>query len=68
MNVYTCVGFEGRWPVGTAAVVVASTEAEACTLLSSALVEHGLKKQLEFDIYKLDLTTAKAYILNDGEY
>jgi len=33
MNVYTCNDFYGAWPIGSAAVIVAESEADARTQL-----------------------------------
>ena len=42
MRVFTCDDFKGHYPVGTAAVVVASDIAEARKLLDAELASRGL--------------------------
>lgn len=69
MRVYTCTTFEGFWPVGTAAVVVAPTRAQAATILNARLKAHGLKPDVTMDDLQLvDLSRPGAAILRDGNY
>ena len=65
MRVWTCTDFPGVWPVGTAAVIVAETEEEAAKLLGE---EIGRRGTVRFTLEELDLTTARAVVLNDGDY
>lgn len=69
MKVYTCTRFNGHWPVGTSAIVVASRPAEACGALMIALKDCGLDQIITPNMLdEIDLTEEKAIILNDGEY
>lgn len=69
MQVYTCTTFEGFWPVGTAAVVVAPTRAQAVTILNARLKAHGLKPDVTMgDLQLVDLSRPGAAILRDGNY
>lgn len=69
MNIYTCNTFKGHWPVGTSAVVIADDEKEARQLLSDELVKDGLEPLAKLDeLIKLDLTSKKAIILDNGDY
>jgi hypothetical protein len=66
MNIYTCTTFTGHWPVGTAAVVQAETQAEAAELLQDALSEAGLPQDVHPE--QMELLQVPALILNDGDY
>ena len=69
MRVFTHNKFEGHWPVGTAAVVVAENRATAKFRLEWALKEVGLTQTIDMaDFDELDLQTESAAILNDGNY
>lgn len=74
MNVYTCVDFEGAWPVGVAAVVVAESEEHARALLVDALTNaciYPRPKPLDpftFTLQRLDTTKPSATLLADGDY
>lgn len=69
MNIYTCTEFQGHWPVGTAAVVVAQDRGHARRLLNRELKERGLPEVTSTEGIKLvDTAVAKALILLDGEY
>ena len=71
MNVYTNTTFEGHWPVGTAAVIVAKTAKQAAEQLNNKLEARGL---LQNDPIKADemffVPTGSpcVYILADGNY
>lgn len=58
--------FTGQWPVGTAAVVIASDEKEAASLLNDRLAEQGLS----FDgrLIEIDTTAPNAVVICDGNY
>lgn len=69
MKVFQTTDFEGHWPVGSAAVVVAKTHAEAVELLDKKLREEGLK----FDgkpenVVEVDLGKRGAIVLCNGDY
>ena len=61
--------FEGHYPVGTAAVVVADTAAQASEMLNSALVAQGLEPTATPEQFvKLPTNSPKVVILSDGDY
>jgi hypothetical protein len=70
MNVWMHNKFQGHWPVGTAAVVVANTREDAATYLDTALGERGLPNQKidAKDFIELRLLEGNWYILCDGDY
>lgn len=69
MNTYMITGFEGLWPVGTAAVVVARDRGHAKRLLNATLASRGLKLVEDTKEFKLlDTSQEGAYVLLDGEY
>lgn len=69
MNIYTCTSFEGHWPVGSAAVVVAESADGAAELLNAELRSRGLKDNLNTGDFELvDTATPKAIVLCDGNY
>lgn len=69
MNVYTNNRFEGHYPVGTAAVVVAETPEKAAEALNNRLADMGLPRSAEpGDMVFLSTTFESATILNDGNY
>jgi len=66
-KIYTCNSFEGHYPVGSAAVVVAGNEYEAKSLLLATLENMGLP-QKEINVTELDINKKQVQILCDGEY
>lgn len=83
MKVFTCTGFQGHYPVGTSAVVVAETAEAAALALREALQQEGLldsdapmsseaysnwKSVTANSLLELDLTTPSCEILNNGNY
>ena len=69
MKVWFCTQFNGHWPVGTAAVVVADTAMQACYLLETELVKVGLSQKLQPDWFeRIDTSKPNALILLDGNY
>jgi len=70
MKVFTCVDFEGFWPVGVAAVVVAEDARHAATLLEAKLVAENLRAQTidPASMIEVDTTQAGARIVQDGNY
>ncbi len=69
MKVYTCTTFEGHYPVGSAAVIVAESEEQARELLDAELKRHGLKHSTPDDALELlDTSRSQAIVLNDGDY
>ena len=67
LRVFTCTDFEGHWPAGTSAVVVADDEKKAKTILSKWLRANGLSAS-GFTLTELDLRSPHALILQDGQY
>lgn len=69
MNVYTNNQFEGRWPVGTAAVVVADSKEQAAKILEAVLKTMRLEQKVKPDhMTQVDLNSHDCIILNDGDY
>jgi hypothetical protein len=62
--------FQGHYPVGTAAVVIASNREDAVTYLEMALGEADLPEQKidPADFMELIITDGSYYVLNDGNY
>lgn len=69
MNVYTNCDFEGFYPVGTGAVVVAETPQDAANQLNCALRDNGLKATAKAeDMNIIDTEVENVVILCDGNY
>jgi len=69
MKVWTNTQFEGFWPVGVSAVVVADTPEQAEFLLNEELAKKGLPKTAKAENFKqLHTNKPKVEILQDGEY
>lgn len=69
MNTYTCTGFRGYWPVGTAAVVVAYSRGKAAKALEEKLAEIGLAQIIDpIRMVKVDPNLEHVLILHDGNY
>lgn len=69
LNVYSCTGFRGRWPVGTSAVILAHDEHEACQRMEAALADVGMRQEINpATIIRIHGATAGVVVLNDGEY
>lgn len=70
MKVFTCTNFKGLYPVGTAAVIVAHSKAEAKKELLQELKTAGLKQDEDFkpEIQELYLLVPQCEILNNGDY
>lgn len=69
MKVWTNTKFDGHYPVGVAAVVVADTAMQAAAVLNQKLLAHGLKataKDEQFE--RLQTTHQMAVVLCDGDY
>jgi hypothetical protein len=70
-QVFTFTNFDGHYPVGTAAVVVAKNKSEAIMLMDEQLSESGLPaldEQEDVKISLVDLDVFQAIILRDGNY
>ena len=66
LKVYYNTDFEGLWPVGTSAVVVAESAEQAELLLTDKLAAIGLAYR--GTMTELDITVPNAIILQDGDY
>lgn len=66
MKVFTNKTFNGFYPVGTAAVVIADSRGEAALLLEDMLRSIGLEQAVEPQ--EMDELTSGVAILNDGNY
>lgn len=69
MPVWLNTSFQGHWPVGTSAVIVAESKQEAATLLEAELARIGLSQKVDWQTMKeLSTTAPGALILQDGDY
>jgi len=68
MKVFTCNDFEGHWPVGSAAVMVANTASEAREMLGAWLEENNLPQTRDFSVEELLTQNRSIRVLVDGEY
>ena len=68
MNVYYTTDFEGHWPVGTSAVIVAKDKRQASKMLLKHLTSVGLVQKEEITIEKLDIKIPLVIVLQDGDY
>lgn len=69
MKAWTNKRFDGHWPVGTAAVVVADTAENAAKILNDELETRGLGRVATAEQFEL-LPTSRpmARVLCDGNY
>lgn len=70
MAVYSCTTFQGRWPVGTAAIVRAKSKEEAAHKMNCALAEANLLQNEPVtpeQMYKFK-KSQDVDILRDGDY
>ena len=68
IKIWTNNKFEGHWPVGTAAVVIAETANDAATYLNDFLAEQGLPDTKGSDFVEMDFKDGQVSILCNGEY
>ena len=69
MKAWTVDSFEGHYPIGTAAVIVAENISTAITILEDKLRQEGLQQQIKPDqLVPLSSGTSCVRILNDGNY
>lgn len=66
LKVYYNTDFEGLWPVGTSAVVVAESAEQAELLLTDKLAAIGLAYR--GTMTEINLTVPNVIILQDGDY
>ena len=68
-KIYTCAGFTGHWPTGTAAVVRADNPEIAAELLNKSLEHEGLEGNVKpEDMEWFNELCDPVQILCDGEY
>ena len=69
MRVFTCNNFEGHFPVGTAAVIVADNVVDAMRALNTGLKGIGLPDDVKVgDLVEVDTDVPSVDILCDGDY
>jgi len=69
MKVFTNNKFNGYYPVGSAAIIIASNKEEAAGRLSYQLNHMGLAQQINpDDMVEINIDSEKVIILCDGEY
>ena len=69
MKIYTCNCFDGHWPFGTSAIVVAENVEQAADLLSAEISSMGLPQPIESSMLEeVDTSQPFALVLNNGEY
>lgn len=69
MNVYTCTGFTGVQPTGTAALIMAPNKEYAKVLLERELASRGLKQEIKLEnIVRVSTMISRVEILCDGDY
>ena len=69
MKVFTNVAFEGHYPVGTAAVVIANDKHDAARVLRSALSNAGLSTGVDAgDMIEVNTENEHAVILCDVDF
>lgn len=70
MAIYSCTSFQGRWPVGTAAIVRAKSKEEAAHKMNASLAEANLPQDepvLPEQMHKFK-KSQDVDILRDGDY
>lgn len=67
MKVFYSNDFTGKWPVPTAAIVIAPDEEIAKLQLARELLVMGLPGK-NFTVTEVDVTKPAVLILSDGEY
>jgi hypothetical protein len=69
MKVWTNTEFQGHWPVGVSAVVVAETPGDAALLLNDELAKVGLPRSARADQFVPVNTSAPgAVVLQSGDH
>jgi hypothetical protein len=69
MKAWTCIEFDGHWPVGVAAVVAAETAEDAAAFLSDQLTRVGLPQPITAEqMCEFPLREGACAILRDGDY
>lgn len=69
MKVFYCTDFQGRYPVGCAAIVRASSKEEAALELAAKLGHNGLPQSITPEkMIEWPNLGKEAIVLNDGDY
>ena len=69
LRLFTCTEFKGHYPVGVAAVIVATDETQAIMLLEERLTAQGLRQKIKLDqIIPVPLSFPNCQILCNGDY
>ena len=69
LKVFTNTQFEGVYPVGVAAVIIAKDKHDAAILLSNALFDAGLNADITSEhMIEINSNEEYAVILCDGDY
>jgi hypothetical protein len=69
MTVWLNTDFQGHWPVGTSAVIVADNKQQAAELLEKELERIGLSQKVDWQTMKeLCTTSPGALVLQNGDY
>lgn len=68
MKAFTCTDFEGHYPVGTAAVIIADNAEDAEIAILKELGSIGLPQKHAIRITEISLLSAGVFILADGNY
>ena len=69
LKVFTNTAFEGHYPVGVAAVIIAKNKHDAAILLSNALFDAGLDPNITSEnMIEINSNEEHAVILCDGNY
>lgn len=69
MKVWTNTEFQGRWPVGVAAVCVAENAVAAASMLNDDLESRGLPRSAKPEQFvAMSVDVPQARILCDGDY
>lgn len=71
MKIWTNTEFEGHYPVGTAAIVIADTQEQASILLNEELPKYGLAPTAnpsQFILLGDEKCKPVAVVLLDGDY
>jgi hypothetical protein len=68
MRLFVTTDFEGHYPVGTAALMVAEDEEMARAMLNLALEPTGLRLKPTDMVMEISLHSAFAMVLRDGDY
>lgn len=69
MRVYRNNTFKGHWPVGTSAIVVATSAEQAAIVLEQELEQHGLEQEIPVEeMIEIPTHTTYVEVLQNGDY